>query len=167
MTAIHAITPTYSPSITAAEPTDFPIITDIWESSVRSTHHFLDPEDITFYRSFVAGGALQSLEVYCISIQGEICGFLGMTENRLEMLFVAPNHFNKGLGKILLRYAITKGVDTVEVNEQNHMAFLFYQKAGFQIIERKPLDGFGKDYPILVLKLTDSNTPYNHLNNES
>jgi len=142
--------------IICAAPADHTRLVSIWEASVRSTHDFLDPEDIAFYRDFIVGGALETLEVYCVKVHAEICGFLGLTGDCLEMLFIAPEHFNKGLGTLLLQFAIGKGIRTLEVNEQNQAAFNFYQHSGFQITARKPVDGFNKPYPILTLKLWDS-----------
>ncbi|HKG06392.1 MAG TPA: GNAT family N-acetyltransferase [Pedobacter sp.] len=137
--------------ITIAGGSDYPLLIDIWEASVRNTHSFLKSDDIDFYKNFIAGGLLETLAVYCIKIQGLICGFIGMTKNSLEMLFVAPEHFNKGLGTLLLLFAIGKGIDRVEVNEQNQAALRFYQRSGFRIVDRKSLDNFGKPYPILTL----------------
>lgn len=148
--------------IISAAPADHTALVSIWEASVRSTHHFLMEEDITFYKEFIAGGALETLEVYCIKVNAEIRGFLALTGHHLEMLFIAPEHFRKELGTLLLLFAIGKGVNNVEVNEQNQAALQFYQRSGFQVAGRKSLDGFGKPYPILTLKLADPNAQINH-----
>ena len=44
-------------------------------------------------------------------------------------------------------------VNKVDVNEQNPQALGFYQHYGFEVIDRSPLDGSGKPYPILHMAL--------------
>ena len=70
------------------------------------------------------------------------------------MLFLDPDYFGQGLGKILMNYAINElSVDKVDVNEQNINAVNFYQRLGFKTYERTDKDDQGKDYPLLRMKL--------------
>ncbi len=39
--------------IREANSEDYADVIRVWEASVRATHHFLDPEDITFYKSII------------------------------------------------------------------------------------------------------------------
>jgi putative acetyltransferase len=56
---------------------------------------------------------------------------------------------------VLLRDAIERqGVRRVDVNEQNHQAFGFYQRFGFAVTGRSDTDGQGKPYPLLHLGLS-------------
>ncbi|MBO6762442.1 MAG: GNAT family N-acetyltransferase, partial [Roseivirga sp.] len=85
---------------------------------------------------------------------GKIVGFLGAAEGNLEMLFLHPDLRRKGLGKLLLNYAIEQlRIQKVDVNEQNPEATAFYLKQGFAVIGRSETDPQGKPYPILHLKL--------------
>lgn len=43
---------------------DFKEITDVWEASVRETHHFLLESDILFYRPLIENEYLQSINVF-------------------------------------------------------------------------------------------------------
>jgi len=142
--------------IVSANRNDYPQLVAIWEQSVRMTHHFLSPADIAFYKRFMEASVLATLDVYCLKCNNEISGFLGMKGKSLEMLFISPTQIGKGLGKSLLHFAIKKGVNRVEVNEQNEAALEFYLRFGFQVESRQPIDGFGKPYPILSLKLVNS-----------
>ena len=59
---------------------------------------------------------------------GIIHGFLGVDKNRIEMLFVDDASRGKGIGKMLLQYAIAEfGVNEVDVNEQNPQGVAFYR----------------------------------------
>lgn len=137
-----------------AQRSDFEAITTVWEASVRATHHFLQDADIRALRPLVREQyfPMVKLRVYRDE-QQNIVGFLGVADNRLEMLFVAPQVFGLGIGKQLLRYAIEQmNVTELDVNEQNPQALGFYQHQGFVITGRSPLDGQGNPFPLLHLR---------------
>ena len=49
-----------------------------------------------------------------------ILGFMGISENNLEMLFIDPASIGQGVGKLLLLHAIANlKIAKVDVNEQN------------------------------------------------
>lgn len=135
---------------------DYPEIIEVWEASVRATHHFLKEEDILFYKLSVEKDYLPKACLFCIrNEQGRIIGFTGIDGTNIDTLFIHPAERGKGLGKRLIQFAVVQHqADSVDVNEQNEQAFLFYQKMGFQITGRDAFDGTGKPYPILHLKLT-------------
>lgn len=140
--------------ICPAQPGDFDAIAQVWEASVRATHHFLQDADIRTLRPLVREQYLPMVELRVYrDDQYAIVGFLGVAENRLEMLFVAPEVVGQGIGKQLLHYAIEQlGVTEVDVNEQNPQALGFYQHQGFIVTGRSPLDGQGKPFPLLHLR---------------
>ena len=75
----------------------------------------------------------------------------------LEMLFIAPAERGKGVGRKLMQYAVREwGVREVCVNEQNPQAVGFYERMGFQADRRSALDGQGRPYPLLHMRLTGS-----------
>lgn len=126
----------------------------VWENSVRATHDFLVPSDIDYYKKIVSSIDFNSFPVFCLTEVDTVLGFIGIAENKIEMLFLAPEHIGKGLGKTLMNFAINElGVNKVDVNEQNHNAVNFYSKFGFLPYERTDKDDEGKDYPILKMKL--------------
>lgn len=137
-----------------AQESDFEAITTVWEASVRATHHFLQDADIRALRPLVREQYLPMVELRVYrDEQQNIVGFLGVADNRLEMLFVAPQVFGLGIGKQLLRFAIEQmNVTELDVNEQNPQALGFYQHQGFVITGRSPLDGQGNPFPLLHLR---------------
>lgn len=73
---------------------------------------------------------------------------------RVEMLFVDPAFQRRGVGRALLDFARQRWPRLfLDVNEQNNAAARFYFKYGFVIIGRSELDGQGKPYPLLHLRL--------------
>lgn len=130
-------------------------IIEIWEASVRTTHHFLQSEDIDFYKSIVQTIDFNTFDVFCgFSEKNELVGFLGIAENKLEMLFLKPEYIGKGIGKTMMNFALNElKIAEVDVNEENTNALDFYKKFGFKVYDRTPLDGTEKPYPILKMRL--------------
>nr|WP_269203838.1 GNAT family N-acetyltransferase [Pseudodesulfovibrio alkaliphilus] len=118
-------------------------------------------EDIDFFRPMVLDACSQVKELWgAVDEYGDILGFMGCVGNRVEMLFVAPAFFGRGIGSTLLIHGIrTLGATSVDVNEQNHGATAFYLHHGFEVAGRSPVDGTGKPYPLLHLRLPPKACP--------
>jgi putative acetyltransferase len=130
-------------------------VVNIWEASVRATHHFLKEEDIQYFKPLILNTYLNAVELKSARTEdNKIVGFLGVAEQNLEMLFIHPEYRGKQIGKALLNYSIAKmNVIKVDVNEQNEQAVGFYKKYGFKTSSRSELDSSGKPYPILHMEL--------------
>ena len=140
-----------------ASPADYNTLLALWEASVRATHDFLNPDDILFFKNIIQQhNAFSLVDLTCIVDEyNKILGFMGIAEDKLEMLFLDPAERGKGLGKQLMLHAFeTYGITKVDVNEQNKAAREFYEYFGFKVQSRSPLDGTGKPYPILHMELT-------------
>ncbi|MCX2680203.1 GNAT family N-acetyltransferase [Galbibacter sp. EGI 63066] len=135
--------------------TEYIEVVDVWEASVRATHHFLKEEDIQYFKPLILNNYLDAVELRCIrNNRGKIIGFLGVADQNLEMLFIHPEYRGKRIGKTLLDYSIDKlNVTKVDVNEQNEQAVRFYKHCGFETINRSELDSSGKPYPTLHMEL--------------
>lgn len=145
----------YAMTIYSVEPGDYAHLTNLWERSARATHDFLSEDDIQFFRPLILNEYLPMVKLFCTkNPQGVINGFIGLSDNKVEMLFIEPDYRGQGLGKALLSYAVEHCQATeVDVNEQNPQAVDFYLKFGFKVIGRSELDGMGKPYPLLHLSL--------------
>lgn len=91
---------------------------------------------------------------FCLLGKDKVVGFLGTADHKVEMLFLSPLYFGKGLGKLLMDFAIKElNIDKADVNEQNLKAVNFYTKLGFVTFERTDKDEQGNDFPWLRMKL--------------
>lgn len=128
---------------------------EIWEASVRATHLFLSEEAIRQIKTYVPQGLKEIPHLLIAKTDGRHpVAFMGIEAQKLEMLFVAPAARGKGVGKMLLQYAIKNyDVQTLAVNEQNPQAKGFYEHMGFSVWKRSELDEQGNPYPILYMKL--------------
>ena len=145
--------------ICPATNNDYSRLLEIWENSVRATHHFLKKSDIQFYKTIVPECFPKlALAAYKIN-SGKIVGFLGVKDNIIEMLFIDADYRGKGIGKKLVLYAIDNlSATKLDVNEQNPQAVEFYKHMGFKIIGRSDLDQMGKPFPLLHMKLNTQTT---------
>lgn len=128
---------------------------NIWEASVRATHHFLSDAEVNQIKEYVPQ-ALRDVEHLIIieSVDEKPVGFMGTENNRLEMLFISPAERGKGIGKRLVQYGIGNyEVNEVTVNEQNPKAVGFYEHIGFETYKRTDYDEEGNPYPLLYMKL--------------
>lgn len=129
-------------------------LTALWEASVRATHHFLTEDDIQRIKPFVKTGLSDIETLIVMSDSHHPVAFMGIEADKIEMLFVSPDYFGKGIGRELAELGISQyGVQFVDVNEQNPQAAGFYRHIGFQVYERTELDEQGNPFPILKMKL--------------
>lgn len=70
-------------------------------------------------------------------IEGNIVGFIGMNENKIEGLFVNCNFQSRGIGHSLVEWAKARNeVLTLNVYQKNQRALRFYLKECFVIHEQ-------------------------------
>ena len=130
-------------------------LTRLWEKSVQASHHFLSESDIRRLIPFVKEGLTQIETLIVSCVEERISAFMGVENNKIEMLFVSPEFFGHGIGTELISFALEKlHVKYVDVNEQNVKAATFYRNKGFTIISRDDTDGQGMPFPILHLQYT-------------
>ena len=136
---------------------DYPRVVEVWETSVRATHHFVTESDIEIFRPMVFA-ELPHTDLACArDANGMVVGFIGISEGKVEMLFIHPDYREQGIGRTLLSYAINeRGATAVDVNEQNDQALGFYLRMGFEVVGRSELDGLGKPYPLLHMRLASA-----------
>ena len=134
---------------------DLPRVVEVWEAFVRATHHFLSEADIELFKPLVREEVHQGVELACVRDSGgQVVGFSGVAEGKIEMLFIDPAWRGRGIGRLLLGHAVNVlGATVVDVNEQNDQAVGFYLRMGFEVVGRSPLDGLGKPYPLLHMRM--------------
>ncbi len=120
---------------------------------MRATHTFLSEEDIAGIRQALVPLYFPAVELYGIEAGGTLAGFIGLSGEKIEMLFIDDRHRGNGLGSRLIDHAVALGARSVDVNEQNPLALGFYLSKGFSVDSRDPLDADGRPFPILHLSL--------------
>lgn len=135
-------------------PADTDRVVNIWRGAVDATHDFLDPDDRqaieTEVRAFFPAAKFE----VAVDVQDFPVGFMLLDEAHLEALFISPDRRGEGIGTLLVQSAMhARETLTVDVNEQNIQAIGFYERLGFTVTGRSAVDGRGRPYPLLHMRL--------------
>ncbi len=129
------------------------VLLEIWEASVRASHHFLTEDDIRGLCPQAEEAIRQIETLWVVEEENVRIGFMGIQSGKIEMLFLHPDYFRKGIGRILIQKAFSElGVQYVDVNEQNPSAVKFYELMGFRTFRRDGKDDMGNPFPILRMR---------------
>ncbi|AWW28087.1 GNAT family N-acetyltransferase [Acetobacterium carbinolicum] len=126
------------------------------KASVKETHLFLSDLEIDNIEKYVpqALAGIPNL-IVAENQRGVSVAFMGIDEQKLEMLFIHPKERGHGLGRELVEYGIKEYfINELGVNEQNPQAKGFYEHMGFEVYKRTEVDEQGMPYPILYMKLS-------------
>jgi len=136
---------------------------ELWERSVRATHHFLEDSDVVALRPLVAEELASDAVDWWVLVSATeaLIGFLGFARDAIEALFIDPDHYGQGGGKLLVAHAQSLGAGAlaVDVNEQNEVALRFYKALGFSVVGRSPTDAGGRPFPMLHMKRAAPGAP--------
>lgn len=131
-------------------------LVELWERSVRATHHFLRSDDVAALRPLVAAElASRAIDWWVAEADADgLLGFLGFANDTIEGLFVEPAQAGRGVGSHLVEHAqsLAAGTLRVDVNEQNEAGLRFYEARGFVVYGRSPTDLEGRPFPLLHLR---------------
>ncbi|EIP3425644.1 acetyltransferase [Salmonella enterica] len=124
----------------------------IWRRSVDATHDFLSDAYRAELEELVSDFLPEAPLWVTVTDQDEPVGFMLLTGEHMDALFIDPDVRGQGIGKRLVEHALTlvPGL-TTNVNEQNTQAVGFYKKMGFKVAGRSEMDDLGKPYPLLNL----------------
>ena len=116
---------------------DIDAVANIWLNSNIQAHSFIPKEYWMKYFGKVKEMLPQST-VYVYENNGSVQGFIGLTENHIEGIFVLESVRGKGIGTQLLNQAKQLFSSlTLQVYERNQSALRFYFKEGFQITKKQ------------------------------
>lgn len=142
------------PTIRLSRPDERERLYRIWFDAVEATHGFLAEDDFEFYAALVRDELLP-LGRFWVAADAEdrSVGFLHLDGATIEALFVDPAHHGEGIGRALVSHARTLSPHLeLEANEQSGAAG-FYRRLGFRETGRSPVDGTGRPYPLIRMRL--------------
>lgn len=132
---------------------DYEMLAGIWERSVMATHNFLKEEDFNEIKAALIPDYFPNVDLFAIADKGAYAGFIGLSPDTIEMLFIDRNRLGQGYGSVLIEFAKQRGATKVDVNEQNPSALNFYKAKGFRVISRDETDDACRHYPILHMSI--------------
>ena len=106
----------------------------VWESLIRATHDFFSETNIREIKKYVFQ-AIEEIPILVVAVDNkETLAFMGIAEDKLEMLFITAQRRGQGIGRNLLEIGINDyEITEVCVNEQNPQALAIYEYMGFTI----------------------------------
>ena len=117
------------------ETQDLDAVMQIWLHGNLDAHAFIAASFWTEHFEMVRDLLPQAeLYVHEDASTRQIDGFIGLTENHIEGIFVAKAARSKGIGKALLEYAKSRKPRlTLGVYQKNERALAFYQREQFAV----------------------------------
>lgn len=109
-------------------------LTQIWEDGAKATHKNLSQREIAKMRVEIQEGIQKTEQILIAQKHGEWLGFIAVEGSEIAMLFVAAEHFKKGIGKALLKEAFVRYLSAFEVINAGSIewALSFYKHLGFK-----------------------------------
>lgn len=108
-------------------------VAEIWLDTNIKTHYFISAQYWKSNFELVKELLLQAT-VYVYEDKQEIQGFIGLSNEYIEGIFVSAEMQSQGIGKILLNYVKGKRNKLfLNVYQKNTRAISFYQREGFEI----------------------------------
>ena len=118
------------------------------------THNFLSEKDFANLEPYVRQALAEVPALAVAETEDGVAGFIGLREDKIEMLFIDPAFIGKGIGRKLVDWAINEnGIRLIDVNEQNTYAVSVYTHWGFKTYDRSEIDDQGNPFPILRMRL--------------
>ena len=117
------------------ENLDLDAVMQIWLQANLDAHAFISASFWEAHFEMVRD-LLSQAELYVHENEDtrQIDGFIGLTENHIEGIFVAKSARSKGVGKALLEYAKSRKPSlTLSVYQKNERALAFYQREQFTV----------------------------------
>lgn len=108
-------------------------VAEIWLDTNIKTHYFISAQYWKSNFELVKELLLQAT-VYVYEDKQEIQGFIGLSNEYIEGIFVSAEMQSQGIGKILLNYVKGKRNKLIlNVYQKNTRAISFYQRERFEI----------------------------------
>ncbi len=116
---------------------DLEQIINVWYQASTLAHPFLSSIFVEKVKSDMTNIYIPNSETWVYEKDNSIVGFISMMGNEIGGLFVLPNNHSKGIGTKLVGFIRKKHTKLeVEVFEKNLIGRAFYDKYGFERIEK-------------------------------
>ena len=108
-------------------------VAEIWLDTNIKAHDFIPAQYWESNFAFVKE-MLSQAEIYVYENEQKIQGFIGMSGDYIEGIFVAAELQSQGIGKLLLKHVKNKKSELLlNVYQKNTRAICFYKREGFEI----------------------------------
>ena len=119
--------------IRVLQEADIDRVFDIWLDTNLKAHYFIPAQ---YWKSNIdlVKEMLPQAEVYVYENNCQIEGFIGLSDEYIEGIFVRDEMQSQGIGKLLLNFVKEKKTKLyLNVYQKNRRAIHFYQRENFEI----------------------------------
>jgi ribosomal protein S18 acetylase RimI-like enzyme len=123
--------------IRPVQPGDEEEVADVFSAGLSGMIYLPEVYTDKQTRLFIRDVMLPNNEVWVAEEDGRVVGFVGFGDGRVRHLWVEPDHQNRGIGTSLLRVAMERcpqGLDLF-VYQRNEGARRLYERHGFRLVE--------------------------------
>ena len=130
---------------------DIDQIMNIWYKSSTLAHPFLNSEFVEKVKKDMRNIYIPNADTWVFEENDIIYGFISMIGNEIGGLFVLPNDQSRGIGTQLVDFIKKQHKEIeVEVFEKNNIGRSFYNKYGFELINKSNDKGSGENVLRLI-----------------
>jgi ribosomal protein S18 acetylase RimI-like enzyme len=126
--------------ITDFEEEDFEPLAELFRDVYVKTYPHFDPKFFRLerFRTILRASTLPKAAIQIARKEGKIVGFIALEQNFIDQLYIHENFQGQGLGGFWVERVKTIYPEFLELYTfaSNEEAIAFYEKHGFQIIER-------------------------------
>jgi ribosomal protein S18 acetylase RimI-like enzyme len=124
--------------IRRAAGTDAAAIANVWLAAFAATYDFPHAHSDDEVRAWIRDDLLRETETWvAVDPDGSIAGFMALTPDMLDQLYIRPDRTGRGIGSRLVDLAKTLrpgGLDLYTF-QANAGARRFYERHGFQVVD--------------------------------
>ncbi len=123
---------------------DIDDLLDVWYKSSSLAHPFLEEAFMAKERENVRSIYIPNTKTWIYIMDRKLVGFIAMMDNEVGAIFVLPEYHGCGIGKELMDHVRPMHeILEVEVFERNSIGRRFYDKYGFELVEKHVHDETG------------------------
>ena len=116
---------------------DIEQILEIWFQASSLAHPFLEADFMEKEKANIREIYIPNTETWVYADGEVLLGFVSMMRNEVGALFVRPEFHGQGIGTGLMNYvALIHNELEVEVFDKNAIGRAFYDKYGFELLEK-------------------------------
>lgn len=127
--------------IRQATETDFHELAEFYHDANLVAHPFIDPEFIVRDQRRFRNEVLPLNEAFLYEEHGQILGFVSLTRDHINGLFVRADYQRQGIGQALLNH-VKRRHEKLELCcfIDNYEAQRFYHAQSFEVVQAQPND---------------------------
>lgn len=131
-----------------------------WEAASALAHPFLSSDFLEAERLNIGSVHLPNADTWVWEEDGTVVGFIALIENEVGAIFLDPDFHGRGIGRLLMDHARKlHGELEVEVFTANAIGRAFYDRYGFEFVEKRLHEPTGHEVMRLRLRMTRPRQP--------